>query len=682
MADKDLTTQMGELGKDYEFKVPQEAPQAAPKSALGYFIPQADIPKTELYGITIEEALQNQFNKLETRAKDPDKPKTPAELETSKRPFSQAVEGLEALGMPRKTDLAVLNNEKAMMELVERTLAPALVEGIDPEKHATIMRARVKLFSSLATIVNMGKPSQLANALLDTEKRLMEADDARAFNRQRWQRTGTAKKLSLPKVTPYSKALNEGIKNIPDKEARAFTALTLMTGLRGPEFPRLLTEIPESGSGYWFDPEHSTVKFYNKGAGTITDYHLGSNAAEILKEMQEDARKEGRKNIFSKKAPAYRKIGLPYMRKAIKDAGLTPAILRKTGQPTAFTYGHLRKNLFSIAKDMVGTDAANAILGHSVKGDIGMDFYAVERQGEISKAGKAVDSIFRKFGLDIGKTGPRNIFKTWQFKKAADAVPATFPNVDVDPAAQKAIDTSADVETKTVVVGQGLDEAEKTLENKASRLEGTIKRIDDLQDQVGKLTGKGKTRSPAEKPPITIDLSNIDYSARGYSPEDVKAILEAKELGDTKAVTAAVQMAEHNKSAILSSKVKQIFQGAKKGAKVVAPFLPYVGGAFGVMAVSETQAAEKKQYAEQGVPTWLDYYREFQKGEEMFSPFPITTHDVEQGVKYISEETPKTMAKQVEQEMDPTPAGGFARQQAGQFKSTLVDDYEGFIPTR
>ena len=35
-----------------------------------------------------------------------------------------------------------------------------------------------------------------------------------------------------------------------------------------------------------------------------------------------------------------------------------------------------------------------------------------------------------------------------------------------------------------------------------------------------------------------------------------------------------------------------------------------------------------------------------------------------------------------QQVMDTTPAGSFARQQAQQFKSTLVDDYEGFIPTR
>jgi len=117
---------------------------------------------------------------------------------------------------------------------------------------------------------------------------------------------------------------------------------------------------------------------------------------------------------------------------------------------------------------------------------------------------------------------------------------------------------------------------------------------------------------------------------------------------------------------------------------MIAPFLPIVGGAFGALGVSETQAAEKKQYAEQGEesPAWLSALREGQMIEEVVSPLPVTTHDIEQGVKYIAKETPKTMAKQKEQVMDPTLAGGFARQQAGQFKSTFASEYEGFIPTR
>lgn len=657
-----------------------QVPETETKSALGYYQPTADVQAIKPYGITIEQALKNQLKKIADAGKDPEAPKTASEIKNSQAPFRRAVDALEALDLPRTTDLAYLNSEQGIMHLAEKTAAPALAADVDPDKKLTIMRARSKLFSSLGTIVNKSKPSTVANALFDTEKMLLDRKDPLAFDRQRYIRAGTAKKLSLPKFGVYSKALNKGIQSIPDKEARAYAALKLMTGLRDTEFPRILTEIPENGVGYFFDPEHSTVKYYNKGV--VTDYHLGTNASEILKELQEDARKEGRKNVFSKKASSLKTGGLPSIREAIKNAELTPAINRKTGKPVDFTFGHLRKNLFDSAQKTFDKDTANAILGHAQKGDIGLDFYAVERQGEVSKAGQAVDTLFKKFGIAVGKTGPRNIFKSWQFNRASERLPATFPDVEVDPDAQKLLDRTTDAETKIVVTGQNIDQGIKNIDRKTAGLEGALTRFEKIQQQVDELRGKNK--APTEKVPVTLDLDNINYAALGYSPDDVKNIQEASMLDDSKALTNAIQVAEDNKAVANTSRVKKIFESTKKGAKMIAPFLPIVGGAFGALGVSETQAAEKKQYAEQGEesPAWLSALREGQMIEEVVSPLPVTTHDIEQGVKYIAKETPKTMAKQKEQVMDPTLAGGFARQQAGQFKSTFASEYEGFIPTR
>ena len=67
---------------------------------------------------------------------------------------------------------------------------------------------------------------------------------------------------------------------------------------------------------------------------------------------------------------------------------------------------------------------------------------------------------------------------------------------------------------------------------------------------------------------------------------------------------------------------------------------------------------------------------------------PVTTHDVEEGVEYIAEETPKMQEKQRKQALDTSPAGSFARQQA-QFdigevspNTGILNEYEGFIPQR
>ena len=44
-----------------------------------------------------------------------------------------------------------------------------------------------------------------------------------------------------------------------------------------------------------------------------------------------------------------------------------------------FTLGNLRKNIFDILEEKIGADKANKVLGHGATGDVGLDYYKVER---------------------------------------------------------------------------------------------------------------------------------------------------------------------------------------------------------------------------------------------------------------------------------------------------------------
>lgn len=116
----------------------------------------------------------------------------------------------------------------------------------------------------------------------------------------------------------------------------------------------------------------------------------------------------------------------------------------------------------------------------------------------------------------------------------------------------------------------------------------------------------------------------------------------------------------------------------RKGLKV----LPYVGGAFGAADVLETKEAEAQQYADEGenMPEWLSSIRDAQAVEEVASPLPVTTFDIEQGAKFMAEEVPKGISEQREIEMDTSDAAGFARQQAQSVRNSFTEEYEGMIP--
>ena len=524
MADKEITTQMNEL----------EVAPTTKKDVLGYFVPQAEIQKIEPHGITIRQALQNQLTYLERKGKN--EGKTEKKIRQSQRPYIRAIDILETVGeegegrITRDMDLAVLNNPSSAKRLNQLTLLPALSEGISTEEKRKIMGARVRLFSSLATIVNRSRPDASPNALLDLEKRMVEEGHEAAYKREAYQRT--KRKIALPKFKEYSKALFKGIQKIEDKQVRAFAALKLMTGLRDTEFPRILTEASEDGAGYWFDPDLGTVKFYNKGSDVIDEYHLGTNATEILKELQEDAKKEGRTHLFSKSEDTLRNNGVKFIRKALDEAGLPHGIDRKTGKKITFTFGNLRKNLFDAALNDFGKDVANTLLGHSVN-EIGMTHYAIDRIGDVSEAGEAVDNLFRKFGVAIERYGPRSILESWKFDKAAKNVSEVFPNVTIDSDTKKLVDLTAKTTDDIVFSVKG---AEDDLKELNKRLSGTTKQVENLKRKFESIpstqTIKKEKKVPFEGEDLGKATGNFDKTPVTFEEALRKGVVSQAEVDE------------------------------------------------------------------------------------------------------------------------------------------------------
>ena len=180
------------------------------------------------------------------------------------------------------------------------------------------------------------------------------------------------------------------------------------------------------------------------------------------------------------------------------------------------------------------------------------------------------------------------------------------------------------------------------------------------------------------------------------SPEEVKEAIALREAGDMDGYN---RIKKEAKQKLKQKTISALKEGVVKvGEKILEnpvarntlKILPYVGGAFGAKAVSETKKAEAEEARKRGEEPnpLLSQIRDIQMVEDVFSPLPVTTHDVEEGVEYIAEETPKMQEKQRKQALDTSPAGSFARQQA-QFdigevspNTGILNEYEGFIPQR
>ena len=543
--------------------------------------------------------------------------------------------------------------------------------------------------SAVRAAIMIGRAEGRGNAVSDYEN--MHRGTPKGFNFQK-SLGKEGKKLVYPEIKEFSKAVEKGISSIPDPEARAYAALRLLTGIRDDNLDELEIgwETPKKTDvTYRLDSRSKTVIIFNKG--NVQNYKLGDSAFNILESLREDAIKEEnekakkekgykkRNKLFSRKVSTLKTKTVPAIREAFKEAGIE--ITEKgTTAKVDFTMGNLRRNFFSILNRQYGPEVANELLGHSQKGDVGLKHYEVEFVGEESPKAKAAEGFFKIFGDNVGKTGPKSILTGFGLKSAAKKSSKTFEGVAVSEKQADVEVSQEESKRKTVDIGQSQDEQIESLKSSIEKQ----KKIGDLQQQLADMQADQDASTKTPTGPTEEELEErrkleASKKARLDSiPEELR-ITAGDTLEEKREKTSKLRELINSGKVVLNNPV------VKGGLK----FVPYVGGALGAQAVLGTKEAEAKAAEARGEKPnpLLSKIRDAQMIEEVFSPLPVTTHDVEEGVKYIAEETPKMLEKQRQQALDVSPAAGFARQQAkfdlGEMNPNtgFLNEYEGFIPT-
>ena len=432
------------------------------------------------YGITVRQAFQTLSDNAQERAKERD-PDNPAKIKRAGGSYRTQLKKLGELGFDVDSDLSVLNKTPTIDSLVDRMLE---ANDLDPTKFTD--KSRGAMGTAVKAAINIGLPDDASNAV--TKRELKHIGKKTGFNFEQTVRATT--KLVLPDFDDFSHALHKGIKNIPDKEARGFAVIKLLSGIRDSDLMRIDTGVKElkpNTISWHLDPDTKSVRIFNKG--NITHYQLGEHVYEILDELKQDAIKQKRSKLFSVTEDTLRKRSNKSIRAALKEAGLSVKI-EATGKVKDFTMGDLRKNIFDMVEEKHGTAIANRLLGHTVKGDVGLSYYKVTRPGRVTEMSKTADDFFKMFGNAVKLTSPRNIFKYYKFKEAAEKVANVFKGLTVSPA-------QADIEGRIVDTTVGLDETVEGAEAAADKLEKVAGRTEAAQQRIAAATGT--TEAPVVK---------------------------------------------------------------------------------------------------------------------------------------------------------------------------------------
>jgi hypothetical protein len=643
MADKEIITQMNEL---LPFDTEGEAVRRDP---------------------TVREAFEATENRKMTRA---------AEVATSEADIRAA--GGPSRGVLKKLiyifDQAGMSvDDVRISQINTKPFVEWLMDRMLEDTSRFTFKVRGSIGTEVKAAINISDPEK-KNAITFYEEQFKnDRTNPRAFNFEESVRGTT--NLAYPKFDEFNKAIHNGIMNIPDKQARAYALLRLITGIRDKDLLRIEAgmsdNLPESA--FRLNPKTKTVNIFNKG--TRINYNLGEFAFQILHDAQKDAVQRGDRYIFTPTIGTLRKRIQPYIRKAFADLG-ADIINEDTGMVKDFTLGDLRKNLFDIIDEEFGEGVANRVLGHSTKGNMGINSYKVKRQGRKELISKASDNFFGLFSNSVEIDDPKTLMNLYQLENVAENVPERFieydakmneiPPQDISPEDKPKVEAAR----AAAKASGNIKGAANLAEEDVTRLEKAVDRATNLQGQLDDLTGKEEAKTEdGSKVKVTEDpITTADYS--DYSPEHQKELIASRE--KAAANTDPYSWDEHYvvedriDAERAAARKSGTYSKIKSGLKTVAPFIGWAGGAIGamgVMATKEAEAAEAKARGEE-VPKWKQWIRNFQAAEELISPIP-TTHDAEMIAKEVKQQAkvnlPKTQKYfNTPQSQRVSPSSGFA----------------------
>ena len=443
-------------------------------------------------GKTIQEAFQDYLEGDD---------RSPASINTMKRSLKE----LEAAGFPSDSLLSELNSEEG----IKRLHKYATKERFDgPSSAAGNLASRIK------TLITSGTGVDEVNVLSNYESKHRGTTKEFGIRFTRLDR-----KLEYPDFDSFNKAIDATARKIPDKEARAFFLIKMLTGLRNPDIVNLELGRAVQGAKYGsFDPAIQKI-YALSNKGDRINYDLGEVVHGILADLAADAEASGRTTLFSKTGKSgedfYRNKINPVMRKTMAAMDLQIFDLRK-GQAVPFSIRDLRKNIFDILEEEEGPGAANKVLGHSSGSDVGLKHYKVERTRRKSLSGlQRSQELFSSLYLEsIGFDNPQLVFGQEGYGFSSDRFnPSTVTQLTagVPEEQQRAETRTRNVEAQ---VESTVDTTSDSLSKRINRLEDLISKAAKLKERAGELLPSKRKESAAVPSEEPVYESNPDLKNR------------------------------------------------------------------------------------------------------------------------------------------------------------------------
>lgn len=319
----------------------------------------------------------------------------------------------------------------------------------------------------------------------------------------------TQKLVALGDLATKKEKLKEATKFY---EAAALLQIKHHSGLRTTEIVNLTTGKPAEGAKYGTVVKGSDTLVQISNKGDRTNFRLSSMPMGILQDLAErnapDDPNESVKLFKTTKGTLEGTIN-EVVNDVFQQNNLTIRD-QDTGLPRKFTVGLLRKNVFSAIDDEFGTGVANRVLGHSIRGDVGLTHYKVTRttRAKLDINTLAAEQFNSTYLVDIGQSSPREVMSSYKFSKNFFPVEPVAKLVTPTPIQEAAQKTGLNLETKSVEVGANVQNVLKDTDQQIGRLEGQLDKLQGLQTQVEDLKKGSKTKkSLLETPSSPDDIS-------------------------------------------------------------------------------------------------------------------------------------------------------------------------------
>lgn len=419
---------------------------------------------------------------------------------------------LESAGFSADTPLSELNSEASIKRL-QKWATTERFRGVS--SGSGMFASRVK------TLINSGKKVDEPNVLGNWEK--LNRNSKNEFG---IRLTRAARKLELPDFDSFNQAIDKTARQIPDKEARAFFLVKMLTGLRNPDIVNIQLGKSAKGAKYGsFDP--AVQKIYAlSNKGDRINYDLGEVVHGIFADLAENAQAEGRSTLFTQTEDQLRNKINPVMRKNMDAMGLEIFDLNKD-KAVPFSIRDLRKNIFDILEEEEGAGAANKVLGHSSGGDVGLNHYKVERtrRKSLSSLQKSQELFSSLYMESIGFDNPQMVFGQdgYGFSSNKFKPSLVVTTGQAMPQQQQLAETR--VRTAEGQVETTVDQTTDSLTKRINKLEGLIEKASTLQEQAQQLAPQKTVKAamtqddvdPAPNPEARDSLLKRGFDPKGMA---------------------------------------------------------------------------------------------------------------------------------------------------------------------